>query len=193
MRTTNTDLSRRRFFHLPIARAVITVAAVALLQDGSAAQAPRAVPDYSGQVMLIKNTVTAVNHGNLTGNYTVLRDLGSERFRQQHTAAALAATFAGLQKQKLDLSPTLVIDPQFSQFLLQDQRLQLVGHFPTRPLAVRFSLMFQPTSRGWLIDEISLAVAPDRQSAPETDSAHPDTSAAPDPRLSAGRRSVYAH
>ena len=36
----------------------------------------------------------AVNHGNLTGNYTVLRDLGSDRFRQQNDAARLAAVFA---------------------------------------------------------------------------------------------------
>ena len=62
-------------------------------------------------LVLIKSTLTAVNHGNITGNYTVLRELGSARFKQQHTPADLATAFASLRGQKVDLSPILVTSP----------------------------------------------------------------------------------
>ena len=71
--------------------------------------------DPAAQLMLIRNTITLINHGNLTGNYTVVRDLASEDFRRRNSAAELAATFANLRQQKLDLSPILVIDPQLAE------------------------------------------------------------------------------
>jgi hypothetical protein len=122
---------------------------------------PAAQLDGSAQLMLIRNTLTLVNHGNLTGNYTVLRDLASAQFRQRNTAADLAATFAGLRQQKLDLSPVLVIQPQLTQPPeIVDGRMQLAGVFPTRPQAVQFALTFQQVEAGWMIDEVSLRVAP---------------------------------
>jgi hypothetical protein len=117
--------------------------------------------DPPAQLMLIRNTLALVNHGNLTGNYTVLRDLASARFRERNTAADLAATFAGLREQKLDLSPVLVIQPQLARPPeLVGDRLQFAGVFPTQPQAVQFALAFQQVAGGWMIDEISLRVAP---------------------------------
>jgi len=120
------------------------------------------LPDASAQLMLIRNTLTLVNHGNLTGNYTVLRDLASESFRRRQSAADLAATFANLRQQKLDLSPILVIEPQLTSppSEIAPGRLQLVGQFPTRPQAVQFALVFMRVDGGWMIDDISLRVAP---------------------------------
>lgn len=160
--TTATAKPLGRRPRLPRTLAMLTLVAASLAYDDAAAQAPVALPDYPGQVMLIKNTLTAVNHGNLTGNYTVLRDLASERFRQRNTAGDLATTFAGLRRQKLDLSPILVTEPRLTARPATDQnhRLQLVGYVPTRPQAVRFALIFQQIKGGWVIDEISVGVAP---------------------------------
>jgi len=143
---------------------------LAVLVAGSARDASGQSPvaGYAGapldppaQLMLIRNALTLVNHANLTGNYTVLRDLASPRFRQRNSAADLSGTFANLRQQKLDLSPVLVIQPQFTQPpQLVGDRLQLVGLFPTRPQAVQFALAFQQVEGGWMIDEISLRVAP---------------------------------
>ena len=141
---------------------MLTLVAACLPVADAAAQGPSDVPDYPGQVMLIRNTLTAVNHGNITGNYTVLRDLASERFRRQNTAGDLATTFATLRKQTRDLSPILLAEPQLTQRLAQDQygRMQLVGYFPTQPQAVRFGLVFQKINGGWVIDEITVGVVP---------------------------------
>lgn len=124
---------------------------------------PSIFPGSSGQVMLIRNTIVAVNHGNITGNYTVLRDLASEQFRKKNTAADLAKTFATLRKLRFDLSPILITEPQLTQQPIEDKlhnRLQLVGYFLTRPQAVQFTLIFQRVEKGWMIDEISLAITP---------------------------------
>ena len=147
---------------LPKMVITLTLVVVSMLSNDAYGQGPR-VPDHKGQVMLIKNTIVAVNHGNITGNYTVLRDLASEHFRKQNTGSDLAATFAGLRKQKLDLSPILVTEPQLTQPPKTDNLrgyLHLVGHFPTRPQAVRFALFFQNIQDSWVIAEISIAIVP---------------------------------
>ena len=142
--------------------ALSALCAACLVCRNSAAQPPVAPPDFPGQVMLIRNTLTAVNHGNLTGNYTVLRDLSSERFRQHNTASDLTAVFAQLRQQELDLSPILVTDPKLIERPTVDRynRMRLVGFVPTRPKAVRFALVFQKANGSWSIDEISVAVVP---------------------------------
>src|SRR5436190_23746072 len=93
----------------PYLLALATLACMAFEVSG---QNQPQVLDPAAQLMLIRNTITLVNHGNLTGNYTVVRDLASDDFRKRSSAAELAATFANLRQQKLDLSPILVIDPQ---------------------------------------------------------------------------------
>src|SRR5262245_3811536 len=109
--------------------------------------------DAPTQLMLIRNTLALVNHGTLTGHYTVLRDLASENFRHRNTASDLAATFANLRQQKTDLSPILVIEPQFLEppRAIGPGRLQLIGQFPTHPQAVQFALVFQHIPTGWTI------------------------------------------
>ena len=141
---------------------LLTLAAAWMPVASAAAQGPAAVPDYPGQLMLIRNTLTAVNHGNITGNYTVLRDLASDRFRRRNTAGDLATTFTNLRKQTRDMSPILVTEPRLTQRPVQDQydRMQLVGYFPTRPQAVRFGLIFQKINGAWVIDEITVGVVP---------------------------------
>ena len=112
-------------------------------------------------VMLVRNTLTAVNHANLSGNYTVLRDLGSPAFRERNSAAQLAAIFQRLRDQKSDLSPILVHDPVFTEppAVNQAGELQIVGFFPTQPLHVQFRLGFQRVPAGWVIDTVSVGTA----------------------------------
>ncbi len=151
---------------------VLLAAAACFAPQPSLAQAPQRDPQSDVPVMLVKNAVTAVNHGNLTGNYTVLRDLGGPAFRERNTAAQLAAIFQRLRNQKSDLSPILVLDPVFTEppAINQAGQLVLVGFFPTRPLQVQFRLAFQRTQGGWMIDEVGVGTAqwpaPNAQAVP---------------------------
>ena len=154
---------------------VLALSVIVVLACESRGQSQPPPLDLAAQVMLIRNTITLINHGNLSGNYTVVRDLASEDFRRRNSAAELAATFANIRQQKLDLSPILVIDPQLAEppREIAPGRLQMIGQFPTRPQAVQFALVFQRVAAGWMIDEISLRVAPAEIRAPPPPAAGP--------------------
>jgi len=118
-------------------------------------------------LVLVKSTLIAVNHGNISGNYAVLRELGSQRFQQTHTPADLAASFAELRGNNIDLSPILVTGPQLTKPPVQDQegRLHLEGYCPLLHDTIRFHLVYQTLAHGWLIDHISIAIVPKNQPA----------------------------
>ena len=80
--------------------------------------------------LLIKNALISVNQGNLTGNYTVLRDLASPGFRERNSASDLGSIFANLRQQKIDLSPIVLIDPVITQskFIKEQNQLRLAGY-----------------------------------------------------------------
>jgi hypothetical protein len=156
------------------------VAATCFVPCQALGQAPQRDPQRDAAVMLVRNTLTAVNHGNLTGNYTVLRDLGGPVFRERNSAAQLAAIFQRLREQKTDLSPTLVLEPVFTEAPVIDQagQLQVAGFFPTQPLQVQFHLAFQRLPAGWMIDAVSV-----RTVAPQ---APPQNASSPMPRPADG-------
>jgi hypothetical protein len=141
--------------------AATVVVVVGIYQLQVAAQ-PTTIPVMADrlQTMLIRNTLTAVNHGIITGNFTVLRDLATDNFRHENQAGDLAAMFAPLRQQKLDLSPTLITDPQLTRVDSSPDILKLTGVFPTRPRQVEFTLGYKRVERGWMIDEIAIHVAP---------------------------------
>ena len=141
---------------------LITLAGIAFCSQRTSAQSPTVSLNYPVLVMFIKNALTAVNHGNLTGNYSVLRDLGSPAFRQRNTAADLANVFANHRREHYDLSPILIAEPQLTQqpTEIAPGRLQLVGFFPTQPQAVQFAIVYARSETGWGIDEITVGMAP---------------------------------
>src|SRR5215471_12875682 len=175
MRGDTQTKRRQQFMRFACNSCVLAFFVVVVLTCESLGQSQPPPLDLAAQVMLIRNTITLINHGNLTGNYTVVRDLASEDFRRRNSAAELAATFANLRQQKFDLSPILVIDPQLAEppREIAPGRLQMIGHFPTRPQAVQFALVFQRVGAGWMIDEVSLRVAPAEIRAPTPPAAGP--------------------
>ena len=121
--------------------------------------------NYNIELMLLRNVITAVNQANITGNYTVLRDLGCPAFRERNSAAQLAAIFQQLRDQKIDLSPTLTLDPQFYEQpgINRAGELQVVGYFPTQPLQVHFRLLFQKVGNDWEVDTVSIGTGQAQQ------------------------------
>jgi hypothetical protein len=144
-----------------------------LLQAGTAATAadaqarpqatpaPQAlVPDASVVLKLIWSTLAAVDHANLTGNYSVLRDLGSPNFQANHNAASLAGVFQGIRTQRIDLSSVLLVTPTYEiqPTIVDGGLLRVRGAFPLRPNAIGFDLLYQPVGGRWQL--FGIAVAP---------------------------------
>jgi hypothetical protein len=143
---------------------------LATLTGPAAAQAP--IPDAVRAHYMVKNALVALNNANLTGNYTVLRDLGSPRFRNANDAARLAAIFAPMRENAIDLAPIVVFDPQMTQPVASDEqgRLRLIGYFPTQPLSVVFDLAYEPIGGRWMIADIAVNTVPADELAAGMDS-----------------------
>ena len=145
--------------------------------------------------LLIKNALISVNQGNLTGNYTVLRDLASPGFRERNSASDLGSIFANLRQKKIDLSPIVLLDPVITQskFAKEQNQLRLAGYFPSEPVQIKFDLIFQMANPGgWMIHGVSIGTeAVEAQSLNETEETTNRTSAA-SPEQSSKVRQVNA-
>lgn len=120
---------------------------------------PHKLPDDFKINLMIRTAVIAVNHANKTNNYTVLRDLGSPRFKEANSAEKLQTIFAGLRKTKFDLAPVLFFTPQMlaPPAVTNSDMLRLTGFFDTVPQRVSFDLLFESVNEEWLIYGINIA------------------------------------
>src|SRR5262245_33734977 len=108
---------------------------------------------------LVRSTLLTLNDANLSGNYTVLRDLAAPDFQARNTAADLGQTFSDLRRRDFDLYGAALLAPQLTTVPALDQSglLHLVGHIPTRPPPIDFDLVFQVVDKQWRLYGLSLA------------------------------------
>lgn len=133
---------------------------------GRGAPVANAVPSPVAQLILIRDALTAFNHANVTGNYSVLRALGSANFRAANSADRLTQLFAPFRTNSVNLSPTLYLNPALSRPpFIENGRLRLVGSFPSQPMAVNFDLIFEPSEQQWKLFGVAVSLAPAAQPA----------------------------
>ena len=164
------------------------------LQKADRPQAPKTVAiDRNGIIILVRTTLLALDQANRTGNYSVLRDLGSSAFRAR-SAADLAEIFAKQRKQELNLGGVAVLEPQLTLMPQMEANglLRMAGFFPSVPIQVNFELLFAAENREWKILGISVNLTSGAPVAPETDLAPPrpvstETPAPPTPRVNPRR------
>ena len=129
--------------------------------QGMEPESAPAIPDDVRLVLMIRNAVIALNQANITGNYTVLREMGTANFQMTNTPARLAEVFATLRSRKIDLTPVMVFNPKLTTSpALDGQALRLTGYFPTTPEQVQFDLAYQHTGDQWLLAGIAISVTP---------------------------------
>jgi hypothetical protein len=151
--------------------AVLSLANVspALAQGPNGQQsAPRpAQIDRNGVLILIRQSLLALDQANKTGNYTVLRDLGAPAF-QNNTAARLSEIFAKQRNDDVDLSGVAVIDPQLTLLpqIEANGLLHMTGFFPSVPTQVNFDLAYAPVNGQWRLFGISVALGRSEPAAP---------------------------
>ncbi|HYI39123.1 MAG TPA: hypothetical protein VE053_02265 [Allosphingosinicella sp.] len=148
------------------APARLLLAALVLTVSTAPAQAQRpaavvnSIPDQAGLARMVWSTMAAVDHANKTGNYNVLRGLGSPDFQTANGAPALSRIFASLRESGINLSDTLSIEPSY-EFppALEGGMLRLRGAFRMRPQAVQFDLLYQ-WNQGWMLNGIAVRTVP---------------------------------
>ncbi len=138
-----------------VSRILLAFCLILGVQAADAQNAKPVAPDAQGQqgqsafdsaflTILIKGTVVALAQANATGNYSVLRDLGTPIFRERFDQAALTAAFANLRARKIDLSPSILMTPNLTKppEINQNGELVLIGDFPSQPVHIHFEIMF---------------------------------------------------
>lgn len=131
---------------------------------------PVAAPAVDIQTVnkLVWSTLAAIDHGNVTGNYSVLRDLGAPGFQANNNAATLAGVFQTVRTQRVDLSNTLLLSPtyDFAPTIVQGGLLRARGRFALRPTAIGFDLLFANVAGRWQLFGVAVVPLPMPASQP---------------------------
>lgn len=119
---------------------------------------PTPVPDQLELSKLLWSTMAAVDHANIAGNYSVLRDLAAPGFQNANDAARLTQIFSGVRQSRLDLSNALLLAPTYTATptLIAPDVLRLQGLFGIRPTAILFDITYQWVGGRWRLFGISL-------------------------------------
>jgi hypothetical protein len=142
-------------------------------------QAPKpAQIDRNGVLILIRSALLALDQANKTGNYTVLRDLGSPDF-QANTAAQLAEIFAQQRRDNVDLSGVAVIEPQLTLLpqIEANGMMRMAGFFPSVPTQVNFELLYAPVGGRWRLFGLSVSFGQAAPAAPQPPPSAPQAAA----------------
>jgi hypothetical protein len=136
-------------------------------QQQPAAPKPAQI-DRNGVLILIRETLLALDQANKTGNYTVLRDLGAPEF-QANSAARLAEIFAQQRRDNVDLSGVAVIDPQLTLLpqIEENGMMRMAGFFPSVPTQVNFELLYAPVGGRWRLFGLSVSFGQAAPAAPQ--------------------------
>jgi hypothetical protein len=118
-------------------------------------------------VTLIKSTIMALQHANQTGNYSVLRDLGSPVFRERYDQARLTAIFSNLRSRGINLSPILFLAPNLTKQpeMTEGNELHVIGNFPTQPLQIQYEILFLQLDGVWRLNGLAVDAVPVQLSA----------------------------
>ena len=112
--------------------------------------------------MLIESAVIALHQANITGNYSVLHDMGAPAFQNANSPEKLAQIYGPLRARKLDLSPILLFQPKLFQKpeMNAEGMIRVTGFFPTKPERINFDLIFQPVNGRWHLFGIAVEPTP---------------------------------
>ena len=124
--------------------------------------APFKRPHVNVMTKMIQSHMAAFANAIVTNNFSVLRDLGTPRFKNANTPERLRNIFGAFRKRGLNLTTVVLFQPVLRQSPVVDQSgfLRLQGHYKTNPKRVHFNLVFLPVAGIWRMDSISVHVSP---------------------------------
>lgn len=110
---------------------------------------------------MIWSTVAAVHHANLSGNYSVLRDISAQPFQINYNPAKLTEIFAGLRNSNINLSNALLVPPTYYEApqMVREDLFRVKGLFQLRPISLTFDMFFQWEQGRWKLAGIDIQPA----------------------------------
>ena len=127
------------------------------------------IPQVSFQathVMIVRSMIIALNHANLTDDYSVLRKLGTSEFARVNREEKLSNSFREFRLKKIDLVKCSVLTPVFITSPLVDRNriLTLNGYFLDDNVKLNFSILVKVLERQFKLSAFSVSF--DSQSNP---------------------------
>lgn len=172
---------------LCISRKTIAGSFLAIFLGGSvSAQQPTQsrllVPDELQLAIMIKTALIAFNNANLTGNYSVLRDVAAPSFREANTPARLADIFRKPRQDKLNIAPIVLLQPKLERkpWINQRNLLRLKGFFSSLPERVHFNLAYEAVGNQWRLFAIGVTTSTPPAAEPAPVAANPPPDGATD-------------
>jgi len=136
------------------------------------------IPSPEQLISLVRNALLAVNDANLTGNYTVLRDLSAPDSQSLNTPERLEESFRPIRQQATDFSIVSVATPRFTQLpaFTPQGYLRVNGEFDSSP-QITFDIFFQHVADRWRPYAIGVGIVPVPVNPPSSSKANPPSSA----------------
>ncbi|MFM6986084.1 MAG: hypothetical protein ACKOXQ_05620 [Hydrogenophaga sp.] len=128
-----------------------------LAATATSAPAPVA-PPASPVTRLLRDMMLAAQAGNVSGDYKALHALMSPAVKAQVKPGQLAQALQTFRERKIDLAQAVLSDPVYSRAPQHEQQgsVSVAGYFPSKPLAVRFSMTVRQLTEGWRIEALQL-------------------------------------
>lgn len=122
--------------------------------------APTPVPAADIQVMLVQTALSALNHANLTNNYSVLHALSAPEFQAANSPEMLAVQFAAFRTANIDLTPAVLYRPRWSgPVRMEGGALRLLGVIPSAPQEVLFDISYILENGRWQLAGLSVGLS----------------------------------
>jgi hypothetical protein len=151
-----------RFFSLPVAATLLSLAGVPLATLPALAQA---VPDALNQELLIKTSLLTFNDANVTGNYDVFHAKLAKPFRDQFSPEKLKTIFKAFHDKQIDFDFIVVKQPIADEPASVDENgtLKINGHFDSKPNWVKYQLKYIRSDGEWKVVgiDVNLSAPPD--------------------------------
>lgn len=134
--------------------------------------------DKSGLLILIRQTLTALDLSNKSGNYGILREISAPGFAVVNDSAKLSRSFQSQRDRNLDYSGVLAYEPQLTlgPEMTKDGLLHFAGFFPSASSQIKFDMYFAPVNGQWRLFGLAADVGP---AAPVAPAIQPSTMNAP--------------
>lgn len=124
--------------------------------------------DRAGLLILIRQTLIALDLSNKSGNYTILREISAPNFAATNDAAKLSRIFRTHRERSFDFSGALAYEPQMTVMpeINAEGMLQFGGFFPSASNQIKFKMLFAPVDGQWKIQGLAVDIAPAGPIAP---------------------------
>jgi hypothetical protein len=124
--------------------------------------------DKAGLLILIRQTLTALDLSNKTGNYGILREISAPGFAAANDSARLSRSFQNQRDRNLDYSGVLAFEPQLSAGpeMTKEGMLHFAGFFPSASSQIKFDMYFAAVNGQWKLFGLAADVGPAGPIAP---------------------------